>query len=701
MIDLFRDKSASQGLAAIDSLYQSFLGEHADQTENTAPADPVPGVLKLIYLLLYSGIDKAHPDYTHYLRSWFSTEQNSGLFGKSRLAAAIKDRLPMILAAADKEALSEEDKAALESAFDSLYDGTWTEDAFDRGTEFLKWDAKRQPDPSDRRKFLAQIRFGLDEVAANCGERDPDEPPLNLLRIFKYRQKQMDYMAQAFTNKLYSLGDRENIRLYESLRMSGAFGRHEAYSLFVLRRYLEFYRPAEVSDNHAEADVLIWFMEAVHSVLDDPLIQSENRRFFDILLKLREDLAYDPNHYEALAETLTDWLLSELPFAFFHWWEDEDAPEEWADRDYIASMEFLRVLKQSLYKAPSAEPSRLHAYLDRYVIGQEDAKKTLSTAVYGHLKRIRYRREHFIPDAVMLVGPSGCGKTELVRRLAEATELPFVIVDVSGMNGSQYTGGLHREDLLIDLMNRANGDQEKAENGILFMDEFDKLLIPSIASNGTDTHEEVQNQLLTVIEGGEIEISWHDERIMFDTSRLLFIMAGAFQGIEENIRATSLRALRSSGTIGFDASLKKEMDTGLHPGSVTIDVLMSYGMKRELAGRIGSIAVLEPLKREDLRRILNEPKDCILRSFQSELHALCGMKLVLDDPVTEKILDMAEEYRVGARGLGIALRKLLLPVFYEAPEHRGAREVFVRIEDGRQIADWRDGLGPDDPDEAF
>ncbi len=513
----------------------------------------------------------------------------------------------------------------------------------------------------------------------------------NIFYIFRNTQKRTAYLAANLIPGILSSngGDHSAMDFAMKLTDRGAFGGFESYGLFVVARFIS---TNGIPKDDKTIDALIWFMDHVKEQLGEMTQVNEEQPFFRMLLGLKEDISFDPDYYEKLAEPITSWLLKELPEVWQTLKEIKPDLCEWQDLEYLACMSLLKEINAFLYKAPKAEPSRLYAYLDKYVIGQESAKKILSTAVYGHLKRIKYKREKFLPDAVLLVGPSGCGKTELVKHLVEATELPVVIKDVSGMNGSQYTGGLHREDLLTDLLNSAGGNLEKAESGIVFMDEFDKVLIPAYDSQGVNIHEEVQSQLLTVIEGSEIEVIYKNERMMFDTSRLLFILAGAFQGIEEHIRSSSFKALNTGGTIGFDARLEKDNPEKLVKENVTTEVLLSYGMKRELAGRIGSIAVLDGLKREDFLRILSEPKDSMLSKLKEEFKALCGGEIRLSDGVKDKIVDMAQSYGVGARGLSIALRKLLMPVLYEAPEHKGVSVVQVSLDNEKIHADWTDSF---------
>ena len=645
MIRLFQNRSAEKGFAYIDAWIEKY-----PEKGNREAACELSSIFKLIFLFRNIARDSTKKDYTFFVKDYFDTHKDSFLCGQSMLGSVLHANKSIISDIAQKENLSDEEKDLILKSAKSLWDGTWNEDKFYRGLNFLLWNASQQENAKERRLMLAYLRYGMDKILENQGELDPDRIPSNIFYLFRFPKMQA-----------------------------------ESAEKFIYKRFGEF---NGLPVNEQDMEALSWFSDQAVEIFKDRESGSEDKPFFRLLQNLREDIKYDRQYFEKLAEPIIGWLLEELPFAYFSWHSGDDEKQCWQDWEYLASMELLVEMQGNLFKAPDVEPSRLYAYLDRYVIGQNRAKKILSTAIYGHMKRIRHKREQFLPDAVLLVGPSGCGKTELVRHLIDATMLPAAIIDVSGMNGSQYTGGLHREDLLIELLNKSGGDLEKAQNGILFMDEFDKVLIPSYDKNGIDTHDEVQSQLLTVIEGSEVAVTFRGEKVLFDTSRLLFILAGAFQGIEENIRTESNKSVKASGSIGFEAALSKDNPVKMDSKSVTVDVLLSYGMKRELAGRIGSIAVLDGLLREDYKRILTQPKNSILERFQEEFNALCGGELILEEDVLESVVDNAISYKVGARGLSIALRKMLFSVMYEAPDHKDARAARVSLVDGRIKTEW-------------
>ncbi len=436
-------------------------------------------------------------------------------------------------------------------------------------------------------------------------------------------------------------------------------------------------------------DSIQYLADQVIEVKEDPRIDPSNRRFYDLVLKVKEDIENDPVFYEPLAEPALKWMQEDLT-SFYNSLNIKVLEQTGGMMsDLKMSNGLVLKLLEKLYHPDDFEPSRLYSYLNQFVIGQDRAKRILSTTIYGHMKRIKYLNERFTPDCVLLVGPSGCGKTELARHLVEILDIPCVFTDVSSMGGSQYAGGKKREDILRELYHNAGYNLEKAETGVVFMDEFDKLLVPSISSTGLDTHGEVQGQLLTMIEGAKLMINIPGRgEIEFDTSRVLFIMAGAFQGIGEYIKESESSRQSDTGNIGFGARLLKDIDTSYTSANINQDVLMRFGMKKELTGRIGHIAVVNQLSREEMKRILTEPKNSILERYAREIKLYCGGNLTMDTGTLEKIVDMAMGYEVGARGLSIVLRKLMADILYEAPGRQRIKMVNVSIEDGKAKAEW-------------
>ena len=330
--------------------------------------------------------------------------------------------------------------------------------------------------------------------------------------------------------------------------------------------------------------------------------------------------------------------------------------------------------KSQMKKVP--KPKEIKAYLDDYIIGQEDAKMAVCTAVYGHGKRLRHPELKFAPNVVLLIGPSGCGKTEIMRRIREIVDYPMVFTDVSSLGASQFRGR-HKEDILLELYEAAGKKKADAERGIIFMDEFDKLLLPAISERGVNIHDDVQSQMLTMLEGSEIELKADGMPLLLNTSHMLFVLAGAFQGIEEYITSDKKKREKMPGNIGFLSPLEKEMDLSFVRDNINHEVLMEYGMKRELAGRVSSVAVLERLTEEDLMRILTEPKDNLIERYERELKLSVEADLIFTENALRAVAQQALKTPVGARALQSILGKALRKVLYRAPEMKGLKRVVI------------------------
>ncbi|MDE6688139.1 MAG: AAA family ATPase, partial [Lachnospiraceae bacterium] len=346
-------------------------------------------------------------------------------------------------------------------------------------------------------------------------------------------------------------------------------------------------------------------------------------------------------------------------------------------------------------------PGTLKRYVDQYVIGQEAAKKAVAVAVYRHDKMVKHPGEKFAANVVLLIGPSGCGKTEIMRRIQEVTEYPVICTDVSSLGASQYRGR-HKEDLLISLWEKSGRKKAQAEHGIIFMDEFDKVLQPVFSERGINVHDDVQSQLLTMLEGSDVELKVNGRVFTMNTSHILFILAGAFQGIEECVRESKVKEEQQSGFIGFINTLMIEIYLGFSRSNITHEVLMKYGMKRELAGRISEIAVLNPLKREDLIRILTVPKDNLIERYAREIRLACGADLVFTEEALEKIADIAIAEETGARALHQIVRRAVRQCLYEAPGLKGVSSITITGEVvsgekdpvfcmAKDAADWKAG----------
>ena len=328
-------------------------------------------------------------------------------------------------------------------------------------------------------------------------------------------------------------------------------------------------------------------------------------------------------------------------------------------------------------------PTKIKEYLDDYIVGQDEAKISLSVAVCQHFKRISHPSKDLTLEKtnVLMLGPTGCGKTFLAKKLADYLQIPFAICDATGITEAGYVGD-DVESILTRLIANADGDIEKAQRGIVYIDEIDKLARKgeSMSITRDVSGEGVQQALLKMVEGSVARVPASDKRkhpkgdmLEIDTSNILFICGGAFVGLDKIIQRR-----KDANTIGFTGKVGSKEQVSEFYGEVSTKDLITFGMIPEFIGRFGIITNVDELTTKQLVQILKEPKNSLVRQYQY-FFELDGIDLEFDDSALELISEKAKELKTNARGLKNIIEKTLLPYQFDSINlvERGLTKIII------------------------
>lgn len=352
---------------------------------------------------------------------------------------------------------------------------------------------------------------------------------------------------------------------------------------------------------------------------------------------------------------------------------------EFSTKQLSTSSNFIKEKNMRILK-----PHEIKRELDKRVIGQEDAKRTISVALFNHQKRLELKKPNNKSN-VLLIGPTGCGKTHILRNACEITDLPYVIVDATELTSSGYVGK-DVSSMLHELVVKCKGSIKEAERGVIYIDEIDKIAKCKGPDQGRDiSGESVQQGLLKMIEGGDITVEDRKgTKFRISTDNILFIFSGAFVGLE---KVVSNRTVKKK-SIGFNQDIEvKKLSAKQLQKKVTIDDIIDFGMIPELMGRIPIITVIDHLTKKQLLDILLNVEDSIIKEYK-ELFNLDNIKLTFTKEALNLVAKIAKDRGTGARGLNSIIEKVMIDIVYYVQESKNkVSKVNVELKNIKKVLD--------------
>lgn len=454
----------------------------------------------------------------------------------------------------------------------------------------------------------------------------------------------------------------------------------------VINKYLEDEELDEISYSVAKTEMSNIVNELRHFEKTSEASKAEYSSLFKSMMNHVLDLAFEKNDYEDIPEEV---FFDEIEESYLKCVDNikqqvsrfddvltriSNSIKKTNSKSETREKDKVKDVKESVLTDKINTPSKIKAALDKYIIGQEHAKKIVSVGIYNHYKRIMNNKTDIKKSNILLVGSTGSGKTEIARTVAKILDVPFAIADATGITEAGYVGD-DAESMLLKLIQAADGDIKKAETGIIYIDEIDKIARRATNSGRDVGGEGVQQALLKIVEGNDITIRDKNplggHNITINTENILFISGGAFESL-------TMVEKEEKKAFGFNAVVENEPD---EIKLIDSKDLIKFGMIPELVGRFPIIAQLETLTKDDLKRILVEPENSIVKQYK-DLLDIDSIDLNFTDAALDFIATQAFENKTGARGLKTILENNMLDIMFDLPDTKNVYKIKVGVKNG-------------------